>query len=28
VLSLGGYVGRNAFSGTDKGIFLKLNGKF
>ena len=28
VLSLGGYVGRNAFSGTDKGMFLKLNGKF
>ena len=28
VLSLGGYIGRNAFSGTDKGIFLKLNGKF
>ena len=28
VLSVGGYVGRNAFSGTDKGIFLKLNGKF
>lgn len=28
VLSLGGYVGRNAFSGTDKGVFLKLNGKF
>ena len=28
VLSLGGYVGRNAFSATDKGMFLKLNGKF
>ena len=28
VLSLGGYIGRNAFSGTDKGMFLKLNGKF
>ena len=28
VLSLGGYVGHNAFSGTDKGMFLKLNGKF
>ena len=28
VLSVGGYVGRNAFSGTDKGMFLKLNGKF
>ena len=28
VLSLGGYIGRNAFSGTDKGVFLKLNGKF
>ena len=28
VLSLGGYVGRNAFSGTDKGMFLKLSGKF
>ena len=28
VLSLGGYVGRNVFSGTDKGMFLKLNGKF
>ena len=27
-VSLGGYVGRNAFSGTDKGMFLKLNGKF
>ena len=27
-VSLGGYIGRNAFSGTDKGMFLKLNGKF
>ena len=28
VLSVGGYVGRNAFSGTDKGMFLRLNGSF
>ena len=28
VVSLGGYIGRNAFSGTDKGVFLKLDGKF
>ena len=27
-VSLGGYIGRNAFSGTDKGVFLKLDGKF
>ena len=28
VLSVGGYVGRNTFSGTDKGMFLRLNGSF
>lgn len=27
-LSLGGYLGRSAFTGTDKGVYLKLHGKF
>lgn len=27
-LSLGGYLGRSGFSGTDKGIYVKLNGRF
>lgn len=27
-LSLGGYLGRSAFTGTDKGVYLRLHGKF
>ena len=27
-LSLGGYLGRSAFTGTDKGVYLKLHGRF
>lgn len=27
-LSLGGYLGRSAFTGTDKGVYLKLHGQF